>query len=58
MDSDSGKRDDQKSDNNQPEETLLNLKILESNHLISTHESDTSPDQSDNETSNKVINII
>jgi hypothetical protein len=39
-------------------ETLLNLKILESNHLISTHESDTSPDQSDNETSNKVINII
>jgi hypothetical protein len=44
------------SDNNQSGETMFNLEI-ESNHLISTSESDES-DQCDNETNNKVINII
>ncbi len=51
---DSGQNENETtSDNNQSEETMFNLET-ESNHLMSTSESD----QSDDETSNKVIHII
>ena len=54
---DSGQNENETtSDNNQSGETMFNLEI-ESNHLMSTSESDES-DQCDNETNNKVINII
>jgi hypothetical protein len=47
------KENETTSDNNQSEETMFNLET-ESNHLMSKSESD----QSDDETSNKVIHII
>ena len=54
---DSGQNENETtSDNKQSGETMFNLEI-ESNHLMSTSESDES-DQCDNETNNKVINII
>jgi len=44
-------------DNNQSEETTLGL-TTETNHLMSSCESDNDSDQSENGTTNKVINII
>jgi predicted RNase H-like nuclease (RuvC/YqgF family) len=53
----SNRQMNERSENNQTEETMFNLEI-ESNHLMPSYESDNDSDQTVDETSNKVINII
>jgi len=53
----SNRQMNERSEKNQTEETMFNLEI-ESNHLMSSYESDNDSDQTVDETSNKVINII